>query len=78
MDSELFAGINLGSLDGLLLLKERVAGKNFLKGAPSKEDAMVVAALSVVPAATLRSVPEALKWYASVTQVSEAVRSTWR
>ena len=77
-ESELFAGVNLGSLDGLLQLRERVAGKSFLKGAPSKEDAAVVAALSGLPTATLRSVPEVLKWYATVTQFSEAVRSTWR
>jgi lysyl-tRNA synthetase class 2 len=78
MDSALFAGVNLGTLDGLSALKEKVAGKTFLTGAPSKEDAVVYDALATVPAAALRAnAPEVYAYFSTVGQFAPAVRASW-
>lgn len=75
--SELMEGVDLGSLEGLSRLAELVTGKTFLKGFPSREDALVAKALSTLPVATLKSVPSVYTWFSTISQFAERVRSTW-
>lgn len=76
--STLFAGVNLASADGLHKLNSHVAGKTFLTGVPSKEDAIVYQALTKVPVAHLRAhAPAVYSWYCTVGQFAEHTRSSW-
>jgi lysyl-tRNA synthetase class 2 len=76
-DSKLLHGVNLASSEGLAKLKAVIAGKTFLQGAPSKEDAVVYNALSTVSYAAVRTVPEVAAWFGSVGQFAPAVRASW-
>lgn len=75
--STLLAGVNLGSLEGLNKLKGLVADKQFLKGRPSKEDALVYDALAQLPKQVRSAVPEVQQWFTSIGIFTPAVRATW-
>lgn len=76
--STLFANVNLGSSEGLEILKSKIAGKLFLTGSPSKEDALVYLALTKLPSGVLRKLSSAVYgWYSSIGQFAEHVRNSW-
>jgi len=76
--STLFAGVNLASVEGLQKLSSQVAGKTFITGVPSKEDAVVYQALTKVPATYLRThAPTVYSWYGTVGQFADHIRSSW-
>lgn len=76
--SELLAGVDLASEQGLLKLRDLLAGKTFLQEAmPTKEDAAVFEALEEVPTETLRTVPEVFTYFSTINQFREAFRSRW-
>jgi lysyl-tRNA synthetase class 2 len=76
--STVLGNANLGTADGLKVLKTKLAGKTFLQGAPSKEDAVVYEALSKIPSAALRAAsPEVYAYYSTVGQFAPQVRASW-
>ena len=77
--STLFGSMNLCSSEGFSALKSNMNGKLFLQGnSPTKEDAIVYAALSKIPNGVLRTqAPEIYNWCGMVGQFSESVRSSW-
>ena len=76
--STLLANVNLGSPEGLQVLKSKIAGKIFLSGSPSKEDAIVYTALSTYPSGELKKAsPEVNAWYNTIGQFAEHIRSSW-
>jgi lysyl-tRNA synthetase, class II len=72
------AELNLNSAAGLQSLAEKVKGKTFLNGAPSKEDVAVFQALAKVPVAALKTVPAAFSYFSTIGMFTEAVRSSWQ
>lgn len=69
--------VNINSTDGLAQVSALVKGKNFVQGAPSKEDVLLHAALSQLPRNALQSQPAVLAYFNGVSQFSPAIRSTW-
>ena len=77
-NSKLFNGVNLGTDTGLEKVKSALQGKTFLNGTPTKEDALVYAALSKIPNSYLRSSnPVVFRWYSTVSMFAEPIRSSW-
>lgn len=76
--STLFAGVNLNSADGLVALSQAVSGKIFVNNnTPSKEDAILHAALSRVPRSTLQGHPAVLSYFNGLSQFAPAMRNSW-
>lgn len=77
--SKLFAGVNLGTSEGLEKVKAALNGKSFfINEAPSKEDALVFEALSRIPNSYLRSTnPVVFRFYSTVSMFSEQSRKSW-
>lgn len=75
--SSQLAGVNLASSDGLQVLKSKIAGKLFLNGSPSKEDATVYAALASLPLRDVKKVPEVNAYFCTVGQFAEHIRNSW-
>lgn len=69
---------NLNSAEGLNALKQKLVGKTFIKGSPSKEDAVIYAALSQVSVQNLKTVPEVYTYFGTVGQFSSSVRESWQ
>jgi lysyl-tRNA synthetase class 2 len=69
--------VNVNSTEGLAQVADLVKGKNFVQGAPSKEDALLQAALAQLPRNALQSQPAVLAYFNGVSQFSPAIRSTW-
>jgi len=75
--SILFAGVDLGSVTGLDLLRTHVTGKMFLKGTPSQEDAVVALALRALPASVLRNESAIKGWLSTIHQFAPQLRDSW-
>lgn len=76
-NSKLFEGVNLASAEGLAKVSAAVSGKTFLSGSPSKEDASLYTALSMIPTAALKSAPEVYAWVGTIGQFAQAIRESW-
>ena len=76
--SAMFATANLGSAEGLAALTAKIAGKTFITGSPSKEDALVYTALSAYPSADLKkAAPKVTAWFNTIGQFAAHVRNSW-
>ena len=73
-----FAGVNLGSEEGLAKLNEVLAGKKFLNvDAPSKEDAELVKVVEGLSLASVAKSANVLAWFQSCSEVSSDARAQW-
>lgn len=78
-DSALLSGVNIASVEGLNALKKLIADKTFIKDhTPSREDTLIYNALSSLPAASLRAVPEVYSWWSGIGQFAPAIRAAWK
>ena len=76
--SKLLPDVNVASQEGLQKVKEALAGKSFLQELPSREDALLYAALKALSTEALRSVPAVASYFGTISQFSEAVRESWQ
>jgi lysyl-tRNA synthetase class 2 len=75
--SEVMGETNLNSAEGLAALQNKLNGRTFLKGTPSKEDALVYTALSQIPRSALKSVPVVNAYFGTIGQFSSSIRDGW-
>jgi lysyl-tRNA synthetase class 2 len=71
-----FAGLNLGTPDGMKKLDDALEGKKFLGGeSPSKADADLFAVVSLIPPSIL--MPNVEDWVKSCSAFDDSARADW-
>lgn len=73
--ASVLSGVDLATPAGLEALRAQLAGKTFVNGAPSKDDAVVYAALQHVPVEARKAVSEVDAYFNSIAQLREAFSS---
>jgi lysyl-tRNA synthetase, class II len=73
-----YAGVNLGTPEGMGKVEMALKGKAFLNGdVPSAEDAALLDVVTQLPLSYLRSYPNVQAWTQTCGLFTSAVRSSW-
>jgi lysyl-tRNA synthetase class 2 len=73
--SSVLSGVDLSTPAGLDALRGALAGKSFVHGSPSKDDAVVFSALQHVSAEARQAVPEVQAYFEAVAQFREVFKN---
>ena len=72
-----FEGVNLGSDDGMKKLETALAGKSFLKGSPSSDDAALLEVVYKLPSEFIAKYPNVNGWVSTCLLFNPDVRAQW-